>query len=366
MIQGIIILLVFIFLFYVFEIFQNITLVKILSIFFGFFIFYILLFNVTDNSDWENYEAIFNGYTQSKDVLFNLISAYFAANGYEYQIVYKVHIFLMCTSFIFIITRFSTHHVFTVISVYLLLQLIPLSNQIRYFVAFSFFLISAYELIFSKSIILFLIFSLLSILSHTGVLLMFPFIYIYYRINIENYLRKLILFSMIFSILVFVVYKIALWLFSQYTPYFETDLLSSVRGGIFNNLVLVLWILYVFFRNKSLLRLKQSEITEDTKYQFLYKLSLYPIIFIPTGTILQIISHRYVAASIIIWVIYILYSMKYNDKVKDRFVQLSLFLSLVIVSFIYIYLLPEFLFGTSNIMAVLDLFNSNKFFTVYE
>jgi len=101
------------------------------------------------------------------------------------------------------------------------------------------------------------------------------------------------------------------------------------------------------------------EIVSDIKYQFLYRLSLYSIVFIPTSIIIQIISHRYVAASVIIWVTYIMYSFKYDITIKRRILQLTIFLFLIIGSFLYFYILPEFLLGTSNLEAVSDLFDSN-------
>jgi len=359
MILGIIIAIIFIFLLYAFELFQSVKPIKIFSVLIGCFIFYALLFNVTDNNDWEIYKSVFDGYIQSNDFLFNFISDYFATRGYEYQVVYQFHILLMGICFVFFVTRFSSQNVFVVISLYLLFQLIPLSNQIRYFVAFSFFLISVYELVVSENKILFLLFATLSVLSHTGVILMYPFLYFYYKTSNEDFLGKLLLYSLLFSFLCVIIYRIGLLLFNQFTSYFETEVLSSISGGVFNNLILVVWIFYIYVRNKVLVRSNQVEIVSDIKYQFLYRLSLYSIVFIPTSIIIQIISHRYVAASVIIWVTYIMYSFKYDITIKRRILQLTIFLFLIIGSFLYFYILPEFLLGTSNLEAVSDLFDSN-------
>jgi hypothetical protein len=362
MILGIIITTIFIFLLYGFELFKSVGIVKAFSVLLGFLIFYALLFTVTDNSDWEIYNSVFDGYRQSNDFIFNFICDFFSSHGYEYSAVYQFHILLMGIGFIYFISRFSIHGVFAVISIYLLLQLIPLSNQIRYFIAFPLFLISVYELIISKNKILFAIFTLLSFLSHAGIILMYPFLFIYYKTENENFIRKLLIYSALFSILFFIIYRIGLIFFGQFEYYFETEMLSSIKGGIFNSLILIVWILYIYFRNKVLVISNQFEIESDIKYQFLYKLSLYSIIFIPTGIIIQIISHRFVEASIIVWVTYIMYSFKYNFDIKRRILDFTIFLILVVGSFLYIYILPEYLLGVSNIEAVLNLFESNTLF----
>ena len=359
MISGIFIALMFVILVYSFEVFKKVRTTKIISTFIGVLIFYGLLFNITDNSDWENYEVYFNGYNETTDFLFSYISDVFSNNGYDYIAVYKFHILIMGIGFIYFASRFSFSNVFAVISCYLLFQFVPLSNQIRYYVAFTFFLISIYSLIVTKNKISFAIFAILSVLSHSAILLMYPFLYFYYKTSNEDFLGKLLLYSLLFSFLCVIIYRIGLLLFNQFTSYFETEVLSSISGGVFNNLILVVWIFYIYVRNKVLVRSNQVEIVSDIKYQFLYRLSLYSIVFIPTSIIIQIISHRYVAASVIIWVTYIMYSFKYDITIKRRILQLTIFLFLIIGSFLYFYILPEFLLGTSNLEAVSDLFDSN-------
>jgi len=362
MILEIIIVIVFLFLFYGFELFKSGIVLKLLSVLLGFIIFYVLLFYVTDNNDWESYTSIFNGYRQSRDFMFTLICDFFSSHGYDYSVVYQFHILLMGIVFIYFISRFTVKNVFTVISIYLLFQLIPLSNQIRYFIAFPFFLISAYELLILNNKILFALFALLSVLSHVGIILMYPFLIIYNHIDNENILKRLLIYSVLLSIIFYILYNIVLNVFGSFAFYFESVMLSSISGGIFTSVILIVWIVYIYFRNKVLLITNQLEIEEDLKYQFLYKLSLYPMIFIPTGIIMQIVSHRYVEASIIVWVTFIMYSFKYNFEIKKRVLDLTIFLVLVVGSFLYIYILPEYLLGVSNVEAVMNLFRSNILF----
>jgi len=119
-------------------------------------------------------------------------------------------------------------------------------------------------------------------------------------------------------------------------------------------------LLFIYFKNKKLIKSSSEIIKSDIKYQFLYKLSFYSVLFIPIGLFVQIFVHRYILASLVIWVSFIFYSLKYEESLLKRIRSISIFLSLVIVSFLYIYILPTYLFGTSGMELPLVLFMSNS------
>jgi len=362
MIIGFFIAIILIVFTYIFEVFRYFTAGKIVSTFLGSFVFYLLLYNVTYNSDWDTYEAIYNGSKENSDFLFNLISEFYLARRYDYSFVYKTHILLMGTGFVYFASRFSYSNVFIVISTYLLFQLIPLSNQIRYYVAFAFFLISIYNLIVAKNKFGFAAFAILSLLSHAGTILMYPFLFFYYKTKSEKYFPKLILFSFILAAFFYIIYSVNLVYSNRLSSYFEQEGFSSVAGGIFTNSIWMLWSLFIFLKHKILTKSASNTIKYDIKYQFLYKLSLYSVIFYPISLIVQIFCHRYILSSLIVWVTYILYSMKYESSLFRRLRAISIFLGLVFVTFFHQYLLPGYLFANSGNDLAAELLMSNTIF----
>lgn len=347
---------------YIFELFQDNFINKIFSLLLGSFVFYVLLYHVTYNSDWEMYEAIFRGETASGDMMFNFISESFSSKGYDYSSVYKLHIFLIGAGFIYFASRNTYSNVFGIITTYLVFQLIPVSNQIRYYVGFSFFLIAIYNLLVSKNRIVFFVFSILSLLSHSAILLMYPFLYFYYYTNKEKYIQKLILYGFVLAGFFYFIFLVGFVFSFHFGSYFDNDFLSSFSGGIFNNFIWLLWFLFIYWINKRLVETNSEPLESDIMYQFLYKLSLYSLLFLPVSIVLQVLSSRYIQASFIVWVSFFYYSLNYELSLKKRLVSISFFLLLIVITFIYVYILPSFLLGKSATEDVFDLFLSNQLF----
>jgi hypothetical protein len=359
MIALITIVIVCILLTYIFEIFKQKYLVKFLILIIGVFLFLFLLFDVTSNSDWHVYESIYNGYTKSNDYLFNLMSELFSTKGYEYNILYQFHILLMGFGFVYFISRFSYSKVFTVITYYLLFQVVPLSNQIRYYVAFAFFLMAAYNLIIKKRIAIFVILAIISILSHSAILLMYPFIYLYYKVDHNKFPKTVILCGAIVGVSSYVVYLSGLFFSSIFGSYLEADHLSSLGGGLYSASIWFFWLLFIYLKHKRLFKQNSEIIKGDVKYQFLYKLSLYCLVFVPTCLVIQILSHRYILASIIIWLTFVLYTLEYEKTLILRLRSISVLLVLILVTFIYVFVLPNYIMGVSGTEVIVELFRLN-------
>lgn len=347
---------------YCFEIFQDYSFSKITSLLLGGFVFYLLLYNVTYNSDWNMYDSIFMGHTQSNDFLFNLISSTFSDKGYDYSSVYKLHIFMIGFGIIYFVSRDSYSNVFGIITTYLLFQIVPVSNQIRYYVAFSFFLLAVYNLIVSRNRGLFIVFAFLSVLSHSTIFLMYPFLYFYYYTYNENYIRKLIVNSFVLAGFFYFISFLGFIFSFHFGSYFEESFLSSISGGLLNNFIWLFWFFFIYKINKRLMETHSSELESDVRYQFFYKLSLYSILFFPVSIMLQVLAHRYIAASLIVWLTFYYYSLNYEKSLKDRLLSISFFVVLIFATFFYIYVLPSILLGISTTEAVFELFLSNKFF----
>lgn len=347
---------------YSFETFKDYLLSKLTSLLLGVFVFYALLYNVTYNSDWDMYDAIFMGHTQSNDFLFNFISETFSDKGYDYTSVYKLHIFLIGIGFFYFVSRISYSNVFGIITTYLLFQFVPVSNQIRYYVAFSFFLIAVYNLIVSRNKGLFIVFAFLSVLSHSAIFLMYPFLYFYYYTSNENYIRKLIVYSFILAGFFYFISFVGFIFSFHFGSYFEEGFLSSISGGLLNNFIWLFWLFFIYRINKRLMATNSTQLEYDVKYQFLYKLSFYCILFFPVSILLQVLAHRYIAASLIVWLTFYYNSLHYEESLRHRLLSISLFILLISSTFFYMYFLPNYLLGISTTEAVFELFLSNKFF----
>ena len=365
MLLGYIAAFIFILLIFIFEVFKKNVLIKALSLGLATFVFYALLYNVTFNSDWDAYYNKYYEIAENSDLLFNIISSFYQAGGYDYSSVYQFHIILIGIGFFYFASRFSYSGIFSIICIYLFFQLIPVSNQIRYYVAFAFFLISVYNLIVRKNKISFGIFAILSLTSHLGILLMYPFLYVYYQISNKQYFQQLIVYSLIFAAFIYLVFSAFLIYINtfHFSSYFDQSWLSSFSGGLYNSTIWLIWIIYIYIRDKKISVSQSTEMEADVKYQFLYKLSLYSVIFYPASLVLQILCHRYMMGSLIVWVTFMVYSMKFEDSLLKRLGSISLFLGLITLTFFYHFILPRFLFGKSEIVELLiELFYSNTFF----
>ena len=337
---------------------KNNKLVNLSSILFGALVFYLFLFNVTYNSDWDNYESMFYGSLESNDFLFNFLSNIFFLNRLDYSYLYQLHIVLMGLGFIYFVSRFNYSGVFSAISIYLIFQLIPLSNQIRFYVAFAFFLIAVYNFIITKNYLIFAVFATISYLSHSGILSMYPFLYLFYRINSDKFPQRMAFFSLFAGLLLYLLIYVDFSFSNQIDNYLKNDI-SSFLGGFYNIFMWLIWLLFIYLNHKRLLKLSSVNLESDIKYQFLYKLSLYSIIFIPIGLIVQTFAQRYILSSLIIWLTYIFYSLKYDDNLAQKTRLVTKFLFLFIASLVYIFILPSFVFGTSSTKLIEELFVSN-------
>lgn len=354
------ILLVTILLFYFFEIFRKNKIIKVVSPIFSILLFYLLLYNVTYNSDWDGYQFFYEG-ASSGDILFDFLSPIFNNHGYEYRNLYQFYIILMGISFTYFASRFSLNNTFVIIIIYLVFMIVPLSNQISYYVAFALFLISTYQLIVLKNKIAFIVFCFISVISHNGIIPLYLFIAFFYLIKEKRILNVSIWSSIALLGLTLLLFLLVPTFFGRFIGYFEENRRSSILGGLYSNLIWIIWIFLIYKRHKNLKKLYPEQLTVDVKYNYLYKLSLFPIMFIPIGFLLKIISSRYILAIIIVLLAYAFYSLKYTNKIKTRANLISSILVMVVITYLYIYILPFYIHESSETyLKTLEILQSNS------
>ncbi len=351
--------LIFISLFYYFKIFQPTEVLKFLSVALSFLLFFLALFNVTYNSDWWFYQSVYQQYIFKNYIIFNFISDFFRNRGYDYTAVYQTHITIITIAIIFFASRFKASHTFIISSVFLIFMLMQMSNQIRYYVSFTIYITSVYILLVRNNRLMFLVLASLSVLSHFGIIPLYLFLAYYYIIKDKHLTKTSILISLGASIIVLLTLRYIPSLLGEFSTYFES--LSSLLGGLYSNLLWLAWIVMIFYRNRNIIK-RNVDIKFDKKYRFLYKLSIFPVLFILIAVYLEIISSRYIEPFIVIWISYYLYSSQYisttiQDNLRD-FTKLILYL---LISFIYVYYLPLLIFNKSEVLTkVSEILKSNN------
>ncbi|MEC5166457.1 hypothetical protein RCH18_002197 [Flavobacterium sp. PL11] len=320
---------------------------KNLILIFTLFLFYYLTFGVTDTADWEAYLWRFDDPDSKSDLLFRYLTVLAVLLGYSFEIIYQLHLVIFGFFFAFFISRF-TKNIFLVLIFYLVINYVPLVNQIRYYLALSFFLSSMYLLFCAKRKVLSVLLLILSILSHSSmvVLILFPFLS-HYSTN-KNFLKRIFYASFSLFVLVFCFITLGISNFlPHYDLYFGKELTSSIIGGIFNNLPFIIFIIFLYIKQKSDV-LKYPELLEDQKFILLSRLSLFTIIFIPAAFYLQVLGHRYVQGFLVVWICLFLYPLRLEKSFYPYFSSLIGLLSLLIFLLFYIYILTPLLFGEAD------------------
>ncbi|MFA9392679.1 MAG: EpsG family protein [Prolixibacteraceae bacterium] len=353
-------LLVFtIILLYQIEVFSKLKTVKTFFLLLSILIFFVSLYYITNNSDWLIYEAMFHNNFTKSDILFNTLSEFYRGHGYSYISVYRVHIILIGLGFFYFLKSTNNRNFFVTILIYLIFQLVPISNQIRFYLAFSFFLVSIIQLYLKNNRTLYIIFTLLSLSSHLGILLLLPFSFIFNKMDVKSIQKEMIKLSVLLTIILLLFYYVGLTVFTRFALYFSNTYISSIKGGIYTIGIWVLWLFLLHFLHKYNYNKYPKLIEGDRHYRLLYKLSFYSIIFIPSSTLLQILCHRYVMSFIIIWLTFFFYSLKYYPKLKTKLVLSSFMLTIVFITIFYYYFLPEMLIGISRTEQLMLIFESN-------
>jgi len=300
--------------------------------------FLILTINIKYTADWLNYESIFNDSTrETKDFFIKYISILFSEWGLEYHNVYQFHI--VCISIILtnFISKFYKNP-FLILLSFLFISYIPLVNQIRYFLAFSIYLFAIYNF-YLKDYKLFFVFTVLSIVNHIGII---PLYLILLFVNKDIKVWKLFILSFIVYFVMKTIMNISyVSHLGGFNIYIKDEMRSSLLGGILKILPSLFFIGMLLILNKN----NKNSSTST----FLYRLSIFPIIFLPSSTLTQIIGDRYVFIFSIVWILYIYKTIMAIKLPNQKLINIYKFLIVLTFIWFIIYLLPLYLFGESHL-----------------
>lgn len=320
---------------FIFQFIEEIKLYKKVIFIFSLLSFYIFFYGITDTADWGMYDDFFKYEVIETDFLFRSLSLLTIALGYTFEDLYKVHILVYGYFFVKFISRF-TQNILLVIGFYVLIAYVPLANQIRYHLALGFFLNGLYLFYFNerkKSYLFFII----SLLSHSSMVVLFSFLIFEKRIEFAEFAKK----CLVLSIIVFCGYNVIISIglldfLGKYKIYLISDeLVSSFAGGVFNELPFIITLTTLYFWLKNVIK-QIPQIIEDKVFVFLYKLTFFSIFFIPISFNIQIIGHRYVQAFFLVWLCLFVYTLNYIN-IKRTTIVCSIALALFMIFLVYYY-----------------------------
>ncbi len=335
---------------YIFQFIREIKLYKKIIFAISLLTFYVFFVGITDSADWEGYDAIFNIEDIETDILFRYLSLLTLALGYTFADLFKLHIIVYGFFLVKFISRF-TQNILLVLGFYVFIAYVPLANQIRYYLALSLFLNGLYHFYFKNKKKSYFYFAL-SLLSHSSMVILFTYILIERKINFSGYVKKCLLLSIIIFFGFNIIFSLGTLNFlGKFNVYMDDELISSLVGGVFNELPFIITLTSLCFWLQNVIK-KTPKIVEDKVFVFLYKLTFFSIIFIPISFNIQVLGHRYVQAFLIVWLCLFVYTLNFINSKKAK-VECFIALSLHIIFLVYYsYFLPKIVLNEDSLYYV--------------
>ncbi|WP_326985998.1 EpsG family protein [Chryseobacterium sp. MP_3.2] len=310
-----------------------------------FLVFYFTL-GITDSADLPMYEFAYGKQRNDFDPMFVFLNSIMKTNGFTFLEFFKFHLIVYTLTYFFFITRYTKNY-FYVFLVFIVLYYVPYVNQIRYYMAFPFFLLALHYFLTTRNWFLFILFTFLALITHSAILILYLFIPMFYFLSTKNFF--LVTFISAFAFLAIVLLLFQLGILQQlehFGEYFGKGNTGSLSGGFFNSLPYFVYLSFLWFIDKKYKK-NNSDYALDRNYRFLSKLSFFTIIFIPASFITQVLGHRYVFPFLIIWIIYYMYMIR-NQSKQQKLFSFLLFALVHIVAGFCIYILPNIVFGESS------------------
>ncbi len=306
--------------------------------FYSFFFILILFVGVKDSADWSQYEFYFKHPLLIVDVVFSALSYLLSQLDYSFLVLYRIHIFFFAIIYPIIVMKFDVNPILPVLFLFVI-QYIPVVNQLRYFLGLAFVLLALYFLYIDKNKVKFTFFFILAICSHSSTIIYLIFIVLNSIKNDFDFTIANIVFGISLLLGLGFLNSIELGILSKYFVYTGSHHLITLSGGLFTILPHLFIVMTVIFWHNQLLRKKL--ISTDPKLRFLYRLTLSTLLYIPISMSIQIVAHRFIHPFIFIFVIYLLYSLRYVKSIVDRY---SMYIYLFVI---FIILLLHKYFGLS-------------------
>ena len=282
-------------------------------------VFILLFFGIHYTADWENYEYFILNPEVCPDYLYRYFVYIFSDYEIGYGFLFKIHVLLMALVYVFLarlIIAIPEISIIYAIEIYLLM-----ANQIRFYLAWPLMLLAIY-VFYRKKYILFIILSVISVLSHqaTAIVIVVVLVcdFVFRRLSFGKFLCLLL------SLSAFLTFFICFCLDDERINHYKMlHSQATILGGMWNELPFVICILIVARIHNIVLSVRPY-VCHDIKYRYLFCLSMSVVLFLGVGFYLQTCIQRYVESMLLIWMMYIIYCYRIIQikRFKMEFIQL--------------------------------------------
>lgn len=318
---------------------------KPLHLFISFLFLFCLCAFVTYTPDWDAYEYMIQSDSET-DYLFKLIVAlYKYLNIDTYKSIHITFIFSISLLLITFLKEFDVNY-FVVIVLFLVLNYLVFTTQIRYFLGFFGVLISLKRFNDKRYLSSFWYF-LFSLFSHMSLILFLPF---YFLINSGfKQIKKFVIFSIIslFISSTFLVYLLPDILYYRFILYFESEHRASILGSLYFFLPSIINISFLLIYLKIVYSLNSLNDLPDIS-KFLLKITFISFYIFGLALNIQVFGSRIVEP------IFFVQSIFYLSEIfnrKGNLAYIFLFLSFLL-NFIIVYILPFIIFGLPSYFTI--------------
>lgn len=307
-------------------------------------VFYFTL-GVRDTNDNFMFEWFYYNDWDKIDPMFIYLGRVMNYFHFDYHAFYQVHLVVYTLMYLLFISKFTKNY-FYVFLVFFVLYYVPYINQIRYYLSFPFFLLSLYYFVQVRRWFWFILFTFLAVVSHSAIVLLYTFLPLYYFLSTKRFFSTSLVLSGVAFVVMLVLFNLGIaQQIEHFGEYFDKGMTSSVAGGFFNAVPYFIYIIYLWYVDRKYKR-AHPDFEMDKTYSFLSKLSFYTIIFIPASFFVQVLGHRYVFPFLIVWLIFLLYTMR-NESRQEKLLRLGQAMMVHLAVGFAIYLLPYMVLGKS-------------------
>ncbi len=277
--------------------------------------FFLLFFwNLSYFTDKYNYEVMFDNIdAYNTDFLYTTFVKFWHKNNWDFDKLYRFHILIISIFFASFIFKFTRRGVFVVLII-CCFRFVDFGNQIRYFFGFFIALNALYYFIVGKKYLLASILGVISILSHSSLIILYIIPLLYKWIS-QLTIKKILLLNILILTLLGIITTTVLRIFPQFSKYLlNENLKSSFWGGLFD-IFPIIFIIWAIFQRHTFFVKNGNMILEDKKYKFLFTISNFAFLFISMGIFYRIFNDRLVFSFSLVWLCYFIYCFeKYPPK----------------------------------------------------
>lgn len=341
--QPLLLVIVFIVHFFINQL-QNLFNKKLVYYSCGFIFLSLFLYfttKITYTADYDMYSNFYDWNYDETDFLFRNLITFYHQRNWGFQALFATHVVAITLLFYLFIVKLNAN-AFYVLSIFIALIFIPYINQIRYFLAFPFFLLASYYFFYSRNLFLFFFFAVVGALSHSGIIVLYSYFLFYFFVPEKFRSIILKLSAAVLFLTSYLIFNTSFYIyFDHFGEYLRNENQSTILGGVFSILPTLAVIIPLFLLDK-----KYTGNRNDKTYLFLKRTSFFTVAFIPTSIFIQIVGQRYVFPFLVVWIIFFLFLIK--DKkvsIKNRYIIFS-YLLLVVVLYLQ-YGFGDIFFGKS-------------------